>query len=98
MNTFILIAIATVIILYIFLKFSHLKARVSFIFLLIGVLFILFLIFIFTSGSNFSFSSIDGLIASGKLYFLWIKSVVTGLFQFTGKVIGIGVNNSTAIK
>lgn len=95
MNTFLIIAIAAVIILYIFLKFSHLKARISFIFLLIGVLFILFLIFVFTSGNSFSFSSIDGIISSGKVYFLWIKGLVTNIFQFTGKVIGTGVNNST---
>ncbi len=95
MNTFLIIAIAAVIFLYLLMKMSHFRARISFIFILIGILVIIFMVYIFVSGTKFSFSSIDGIIASGKGYFLWIKGVVTNIFQFTGKAIGTAANNST---
>ena len=95
MNTFLIIAIAAVIAIYILLKLSHLRTKFAFFFILIGVLFILFVVFLFVSGSNFTFSSVDTTLSSFKGYFLWIKGLVTNIFQFTGKVIGTGVNNST---
>ena len=95
MNTFLIVAIAAVIIIYILLKLSHLRTQFAFFFILIGVLFMLFVVFLFVSGSNFSFSSIDNVFSSFKGYFLWVKGLVTNVFQFTGKIVGTGVNNST---
>ena len=95
MNNLILIGIAVVIILYLLLKWGHLKTRISFFLVLFGTILVVFFIFLLVSGSQFNFSSIGDAVSSVRVSLLWLKSAATDAFEFTGKAIGMIKNNST---
>jgi len=96
MNILILFAIAAIIILFILFKWNNLRTKLAFFFILFGVLFLLFFIFLMVSGTGFSFSGLDDAVSSIRVYFLWLKGLAVNVFDITGKVIGTAkFNNST---
>jgi hypothetical protein len=97
MNVLIPIALIALVLVFVGLKWNNFRTKFAFFFILAGVLFILFLAFMFMSGESFDFSSVAKVFASIKVYFLWIKGVVVNIFEITGKAIGVDVNptNST---
>ena len=97
MNILIPIAIIAILLVFFGLKWNNFRTKFAFFFILFGILFILLLIFLFTSGENFDFSNVSSFFTSVKVYFLWIKGAVVNVFEVTGKIIGLDVNavNST---
>lgn len=95
MNTLLLLAIAAIIIVFILFKWHTIKSRLAFLFILLGLLVVIFFIFLMVNGSGFSFAGLDSAISSIKGYFLFIKGLIVNVFDFTGKVIGTAANNST---
>ena len=89
MNILIIFAIAAIIIVYLGFKWNNIRTKLAFLFILFGVLFLLFFIFLMINGSGFNFSGITDAADSMRTYFLWIKGAVVNIFQVTGKAIGL---------
>lgn len=96
MNPLILFAIAAVVIVYVGFKWNNMRTKMAFFFILFGVLFLLFFIFLMINGSGFNFAGLSDAASSLRTYFLWIKGALVSVFQFTGKAIGLNVGNATA--
>lgn len=75
MNPLLIFAIAAIVIVYLGFKWNNLRTKFAFFFILFGVLFLLFFIFLMINGSGFNFAGISDAAASMKTYFLWIKGL-----------------------
>jgi hypothetical protein len=97
MNILIPLALIALVLVFMGLKWNNFRTKFAYFFILAGVLFVLFLAFMFTSGDSFDFSSVAKVFASIKVYFLWIKGLFVNIFEITGEAIGFDVNptNST---
>lgn len=96
MNMLLLLAIAAVVIIYFLFKWGSIRKKVAFFFILFGVLFLIFFIFLMINGSGFNFAGINDAASSFRGYFLWVKGLVINVFQVTGKAIGLQVGNATS--
>ena len=95
MNVLIPLMIVVSILIYIGFKWNNLRTKFAFFFILFGVLFVMFFIFLVATGSSFNFSNVGEIFISVKTYAVWIKGATVNVFETTGRVIGI-VKNSTA--
>lgn len=89
MNILIIIAIVALLIIFIYFKINNFRTKIAFFFIFLGVIFILFFAFLFSSESNSNFAIIGKFIEETKIYLLWIKSALGNVIEFTGKIIGV---------
>jgi len=94
MNILIPIIIIAALLVYLGFKWNNMRTKLAFFFILFGVLFVLFFVFLVVTGSSFDFSSVGEIASSLRVYALWIKGAAVNVFETTGKVIG-SVGNST---
>ncbi|MCX6749509.1 MAG: hypothetical protein NTW17_02055 [Candidatus Pacearchaeota archaeon] len=95
MNMLIILVVTAILVLFLGLKWNSLRTKFAFLFILLGVLAVIFFVFLMVSGSDFNFSSIGDGLSSMRVYFLWLKTALGHAFEATGKVIGIKTGNST---
>ena len=95
MNILIILVVTAILVLFLGLKWNSLRTRFAFLFILLGVLAVIFFVFLMVSGSDFNFSSIGDGLSSMRVSFLWIKAALVHAFEITGRAIGLNVGNSS---
>ncbi len=86
MNIFIILGIATLLLIYLGYKWNNIRTKLAFFFILFGMLFLLFIFFIFSG--RLDFSDLGKASSSLKGYYLTIKGFAIKVFETTGRVIG----------
>ena len=94
MNILVPIIIVAAILVYLGFKWNNIRTKMAFFFIMAGVLFVLFFVFLIVTGSSFDFSNIGEIASSLRIYAIWIKEAAISVFETTGRVVG-SVGNST---
>jgi hypothetical protein len=95
MNILVPLIIVALLVVFIGFKWNNLRTKLAYFFILFGVLFVLFFLFLVVTGSSFNFSSIGETITSLRVYFVWMRDAAVNVFETTGRVIGLSKGNST---
>ncbi|MEK6819446.1 MAG: hypothetical protein AABY10_05960 [Nanoarchaeota archaeon] len=101
MNWIIVAGIVVVLYVLFMFKMNNFRTKVAFIFIFLGVCFVLMTAYYVLSDNKPDLSNIDGWTQSGKVYFSWLTNAFSSAFKVTGDAIKeIGGNvakNSTNI-
>jgi len=95
MNVLIPLMILAALFIFIGFKWNNFRTKMAFFFILFGVLFVMFFIFLIVTGSSFNFSSVGEVASSLRVYLFWIKDAAVNVFEATGRVVGFIGENST---
>ncbi|HUW43673.1 MAG TPA: hypothetical protein VMV95_01775 [Bacillota bacterium] len=72
MVNFIIIGILIILVIFIAFKWNNLRTKTAFLFIFLGVAFLLLTGYLVLSGKNINFSSVEGISSAAKTYVAWI--------------------------
>jgi len=86
MNILLIIAIATLALVYLGFRWNNMRTKLAFFLILFGVLFLFFISFMISG--RLDFADLTQTQSSLKGYFLSIKGFAVRIFETTGRIIG----------
>ena len=95
MNILVPLIIIAAIVIFIGFKWNNLRTKLAFVFIMVGVLVLIFFAFMVITGSTFDFSSVGNVLSSLRLYLVWAKEAAVSVFEITGRAIGVVKNTFT---
>lgn len=72
MVNFIIIGILIILVIFIAFKWNNLRTKTAFLFIFLGVAFLLLTGYLVLSGKNINLSSVEGISSAAKTYVAWI--------------------------
>lgn len=91
MNFLIILGLAVVLLVYLSFRWNNVRTKLAFLFILAGILFLLFMGYLIVTGSEFDFSSVGSAVSSLRVYFIWLKGLAINVFEVTGRAIGFDI-------
>jgi len=76
-----------IVLVFLFLRFKHMKHKIIAIFLIISLLFIYSTASTLFQGEDIEWKSFAGLEKAGKIYFSWLGNALTNLRSLSGNAI-----------
>ncbi len=81
MVNFLIVAIAVVVIVFIAFKMNNFRTKMSYIFIFLGVSFLLLSGYLILSGKGVNFSSVGGITSAVKTYVSWIGTAGSNIIK-----------------
>ncbi len=86
MSLVVFLAVTAIVIVLLGLKWNNLRTKMAFFLISLGVLFLL-IVFLFVTGNGVDLNKINEIFSGAKIYFFWVKSALSKIFEITGKII-----------
>lgn len=81
MVNFLIIAIFVVLVIFIAFKWNNLRTKTAFIFIFLGISFLLLTGYLILSGGETNFSTIEGISSAAKTYVSWIGTAGSNIIK-----------------
>src|SRR3990167_10659481 len=101
MVNFLIIGIIALLLIFILFKTNNLRTKIAFLFILLGVGFLLLTTYLIFSGKEVNLTSIAGISSAAKTYVSWLGNAGSNVIKASGYLLkqdwkgGVIVNNST---
>lgn len=102
MVNFLIIALIALLLVFILFKTNNLRTKVAFLFILLGVGFLLLTAYLIFSGKEVNLTSISGISSAAKTYVSWLGNAGSNIVKVSGYIFKqdwkgeVIVNNSTS--
>ncbi len=81
MVNFLVIGILVLLIVFIAFKWNNLRTKMAFIFIFLGVAFLLFTGYLVLSGKEVNFSTVEGISSAAKTYVSWLVNAGSNIIK-----------------
>lgn len=96
MSLAIFLAITAIVVVLLGLKWNNIRTKMAFLLISLGIFFLL-MVFLFATGNGVDLDKINEVFSVAKIYFLWVKSALTKVFEMTGKIIDFNWIKNTLV-
>jgi len=96
MVNFLVIGIAVVLLIYIAFKWNNLRTKTAFLFIFLGVAFLLLTGYLVLSGKNINFSTFEGISSAAKTYVSWLVNAGSNIIKVSSYALHQGWNSDSA--
>ncbi len=97
MNIILIGAVIALIFVFISFKMNNFRTKIAFIFIILGVSFLLITAYYVSADESPDLSKLDKLIGTGKIYASWLFNTVGNLFKITSYTIKENIGNETKL-
>ncbi|MEM3091611.1 MAG: hypothetical protein QXD05_00560 [Candidatus Pacearchaeota archaeon] len=83
MVNFLIIALVAILLIFIFFKWNNIRTKIAFIFILLGVSFLLLTGYLFLSGKEVNLNNLNGIKSAVSLYVGWLGNAGSNIAKIS---------------